>query len=355
MKEKPPGFSLRLSRVTKKLGAFQLRDISLEIHPGEYFVILGPTGAGKTLLLEIIAGMHSPDAGEVWLGGENITTWPPEKRRFGFVYQDYVLFPHLNVRENIVFGLKNRRLPRIQIKKELDYVAALLGIAHLLERFPATLSGGEQQRVALARALITKPRILLLDEPLSALDPCTKEMLRCELKRLHRNTGTLTIHVTHDFEDAIFLGERVGVMAGGCMLQVGAPDDVFARPRTEMVASFVGAENIFRSEIVVRGGKKYVVLGQTMLLVETDLVGRVGFSIRPEHVLVSTTPQNENCLPGKVLAVYPKGLLARVIIDVGGESLVALVVVRENNHCSLDPGDIVFCSIPPTAINVFSQ
>ncbi|MBC7326225.1 MAG: ATP-binding cassette domain-containing protein, partial [Moorella sp. (in: Bacteria)] len=249
---------MRLFRITKKTGEFQLRDISLEVLPGEYFVILGPTGAGKTVLLEVIAGMHAPDAGEIWLGEENITAWPPEKRRFGFVYQDYALFPHINVRENIVFGLKNKKLPPGEINRELEAVISLLGIAHLLQRFPYTLSGGEQQRVALARALIMKPRVLLLDEPLSALDPCTKEMLQQELKGLHQLTGTLTIHVTHDFEEAFFLADRVGIIEQGCLLQVGPAEEVFTRPRTAAVARFVGAENIYKGEIILRGGRKYV-------------------------------------------------------------------------------------------------
>ncbi|MBC7341871.1 MAG: ABC transporter ATP-binding protein [Clostridia bacterium] len=352
MKERASRQCLKLSHITKRVGSFQLRNISLEIFSGEYFVILGPTGAGKTILLEVIAGMHSLDAGEIWLGEENITTWPPEKRRFGFVYQDYALFPHLNVRENIVFGLKNRRLPTKRIKKELDDIVTLLGIAHLLPRFPCTLSGGEQQRVALARALIMKPQVLLLDEPLSALDPCTKEMLQQELKRLHQITGTLTIHVTHDFEEALFLAERIGVIERGCLLQVGSAQEVFSSPKMAAVARFVGAENIFSSEIIVRDGKKYVSLGKALLEVKTDLTGRVDFSIRPEHILVSTSPQAENCLPGKILAVYPKGLFTRIIVD-GGERLVALVAARENNHHPLLPGSKVFCHIPPDAINVF--
>ncbi|MGI9862472.1 ATP-binding cassette domain-containing protein [Moorella naiadis] len=352
MREGLPAPSLRLSRISKKMGEFQLRDISLEISTGEYFVILGPTGAGKTILLEVIAGMHAPDAGGIWLGEENITAWPPEKRCFGFVYQDYALFPHLNARENIVFGLKNKKLPPGEINRELEAVVSLLGIDHLLRRLPHTLSGGEQQRVALARALIMRPGVLLLDEPLAALDPRTKEALQQELKRLHRLIGTLIIHVTHDFEEALYLGDRVGVMMGGGLLQVGSPEEIFTRPRTAAVARFIGAENIYPSEIILHGGRKCVSLGGVLLQVETDLTGRIGFSVRPEHILVSNLPQPGNCLPGKVLAVYPRGLLARVIID-AGERLVAQVVTRGDRGFSLAPGSTVYCSIPPAAINVF--
>ena len=352
MKERLPARSLRLYRITKKIGEFQLRNISLEFFPGEYFVILGPTGAGKTVLLEVIAGMHTLDAGEIWLGGENITFWPPEERLFGFVYQDYALFPHLSVRENIIFGLKNKGLPLAAIVQELNAVTAMLGIAHFLERFPYTLSGGEQQRVALARALIMKPRVLLLDEPLSALDPCTKETLQQELKRLHQLTGTLYIHVTHDFEEAFFLADRVGVIDQGRLLQVGSTVEVFSRPRTAAVARFVGAENIYQSEIILRDGRKYVTLGEALLQVETDLTGRAGFSIRPEHIQVNSLRQPGNCLPGKVVSVYPKGFYSKVIID-AGERLVAIIVARENNFCPLFPGSLVYCSIAAGVINVF--
>ncbi|OIQ08071.1 glycine betaine/carnitine/choline transport ATP-binding protein OpuCA [Moorella thermoacetica] len=206
--------------------------------------------------------------------------------------------------------------------------------------------------MALARALVMNPGVLLLDEPLSALDPWTKEALQQELKRLHRLTCAMIIHVTHDFDEALYLGDRIGVLMGGSLLQVGSPEEIFTRPRAEAVARFVGAENIYHSEIILHGGRKYVSLGGALLQVETDLTGRAGFSIRPEHVLVIGSPQPENCLAGKVLAVYPRGLLTRVIID-AGERLVALVVAREDRGVSLVPGSTIYCIIPPAAINVF--
>ncbi|HHP50466.1 MAG TPA: ATP-binding cassette domain-containing protein [Moorella mulderi] len=162
---------LTLEGIAKKLGDFSLKEIFLEVKPGEYFVILGPSGAGKTVLLEILAGIYPPDQGKIWLGERDITHWPPEKRRFGFVYQDHALFPHLTVEGNIGFGLRDSRLNPLQRKQKIRETADLLGIAHLLSRQPHTLSGGESQRVALARALITRPPVLLLDEPLSSLDP----------------------------------------------------------------------------------------------------------------------------------------------------------------------------------------
>lgn len=352
MKERMQGCSLKLSRINKKIGGFQLQDISVEIFSGEYFVILGPTGAGKTTLLEVIAGIHTPDFGEIWLGEKNITSLPPEKRRFSFVYQNYALFPHLNVRENIVFGLKNKGIAPALVKQELENITTLLGISHLLERFPHTLSGGEKQRVALARALIMKPEVFLLDEPLSALDPSTKEVLQKELKRLHQLTNTIFIHVTHDFEEALFLGDRIGVMIEGSLLQVGPPKEIFTNPQTAAVARFVRAENIYESEIIYKAGKKYVRLGSVLMEINSNLTGRVGFSIRPEYILVSNLPQQENSLPGKVIEICPKGLFVKIIIDVG-ERLVAMVPTREDALGSLFPGGTIYCSIPPAAINVF--
>ncbi|MCL6446623.1 MAG: ATP-binding cassette domain-containing protein [Armatimonadetes bacterium] len=297
----PEAGKLRLSGVTKKIGGFSLQDISLEVAPGEYFVVLGPTGAGKTVLLETVAGIHSVDAGEIWFDGVNITAWPPEQRRFGFVYQDYVLFPHLNVKQNIAFGARVNRWSKNGLEKKIEDIAALLGISHLLRRFPGTLSGGEQQRVALARALVTEPQILLLDEPLAALDPRNREALQQELRQLHKIAGTLTLQVTHDFEEAFFLADRIAVLDGGRLLQVGPPEEIFARPRSAAAARFVGAENIFTGEIICRDGKKFVRLDGALLEVNTGLSGPVGFSVRPEDILLNNSPQPGNCLRGKIL------------------------------------------------------
>lgn len=345
--------ALRLQGINKRLGNFHLKDLSLEIGPGEYFVLLGPTGAGKTLLLEIIAGIHPVDTGEIWLGGVNLTHLPPEKRRCGFVYQDYALFPHLTVRKNIAFGLKVNRVPAPEAEKRVEEMAALLGITHLLSRFPRTLSGGEQQRVALARALVVKPQVLLLDEPLAALDPRTKEALQRELQRLHRATGTLTVHVTHDFEEAFFLADRLGIIDHGELLQVGSPQEIFSRPSSARVAAFLGTENIYRSEVIYTNGKAFVRLGQALLEVETSLRGPVGISIRPEAIILSSRPQSRNCLAARVLTVHRRGLFLKVAVEAAGEKLTVLVPPREAESFAQARDGRVYCCIPPAAINTF--
>jgi len=249
------------------LEEFRLCDINLDITDGEYFIVLGPTGAGKTVLLETIAGLHQPRKGRILLAGEDVTHAPPERRGTGFVYQDYALFPHLSVAGNIAFGLRLRRMGRGVIEERVTAIGRLLGIEHLLHHMPGTLSGGEAQRVALARALVVEPRLLLLDEPLSALDPETREALQRELGRIHQELGTTTIHVTHDFEEAVALGDRIAVLKAsplralarredrvgdsrreGRIVQVGTPEEIFRRPANEFVARFVGVRNIFRGE-----------------------------------------------------------------------------------------------------------
>ncbi len=239
---------LKLQNVYKQLGEFHLKDINLEINSGEYFVILGPTGTGKTVVLELIAGMYHPDRGEIYFENENWLNTCPEHRGIGFVYQDYELFPHLTVKENIIFGLKIRKYSSTVINKKLNEMVEMFGIGHLLDRYPSTLSGGEQQRTALARALITSPKILLLDEPLSALDPRSKEVFQQELKRIHQTLKTTTLHVTHDFNEAMYLADRIGVMRNGEIAQVGTPEEIFRRPKDTFVASFVGIKNSLKVE-----------------------------------------------------------------------------------------------------------
>jgi len=221
---------ISIRNLSVDLGDFQLRDLSLEIASGEFFILMGPTGAGKTILLEAIIGLVPVAGGEIFLDGDRITHLPPEKRQIGIVYQDYALFPHLTVRENIAFGRRFQAAAGVKNSELPADLLATLELEPLLSRYPGTLSGGEQQRVALARALAVSPRVLLLDEPLSALDPRFREELRHYLRLLHRQTGTTFLMVTHDFAEALALAERLAVINRGRLEQAGTPEEIFRQP-----------------------------------------------------------------------------------------------------------------------------
>ncbi|MCQ4922446.1 ATP-binding cassette domain-containing protein [Tissierella carlieri] len=220
---------LEIKNIQLKLGRFVLNNIDLKINLGEYFVILGPSGSGKTVLLETIAGLYTPDSGKILYNKNDIILLPPEKRDIGFVYQDYELFPHMTVEDNIIFGLKIRGMNKKIISEKLYKLVSMLKIEHLLKRYPNKLSGGEKQRVALARAIIILPKILLLDEPLSALDIMIKPTLQQEIKNIHKEFKSTIIHVTHDIEEAIFLADRIGIMSDGNLLKVLESDEISNR------------------------------------------------------------------------------------------------------------------------------
>ena len=339
---------------------FSLR-VDLHVKKGEYFVILGPTASGKTLLLELIAGFYYPDGGNITIDGRDVTDLPPEKRDVGFVYQDYSLFPHLNVEENIEFSLKLKKTPIDARRQKVEAIMELLGISHLAHRYSITLSGGEQQRVALARAVVAKPRTFLLDEPLSALDNRTQNMLRDELKRIHHEAGLTTIHVTHDQTEAMVLADRIGVMMGGIIVQVGTPEEVFSKPVSDEVASFVGVENILNGRIVsntndlatIDAGDGHMI-DAVSDYAEGDMVR---ICLRPEDVTIA--PDNDpsrkssarNCFTGKVTRITPFGAMVRLEINCGFP-LMVLITKRSANELGLGVGSGIVASFKATAVHL---
>ncbi len=244
---------IRVEDICVTLGRFSLDRISLSVGRGECAVLLGPTGTGKTVLLETIAGIHRPKSGRILINGEDVTRARPSGRGLGVVYQDYALFPHMTVFKNIGYGLKMRGLSTAKIAGRVKDMAKFMEISRLLERRPGRLSGGEQQRVALARAIVTNPNALLLDEPLSALDKATRSRLRLELKKIHEKLGITILHITHDLTDAFFLADRMAVMENGKILQADTPENMLASPASRTVARLVGIDNLIEGSITNPG------------------------------------------------------------------------------------------------------
>ena len=346
---------ISLSNICKDLGEFVLRDVSLEIEQGEYFMILGPTGSGKTILLETIAGVYRPDSGRILLNGVDVTFLPPRERNVGMVYQDYMLFPHLTVEQNIAFGLRFMKTAPADGKGSVRRLAELLGVDALLHRYPGTLSGGEQQRTAIARALIVEPDVLLLDEPLSALDARTREKLRDELLRLHRLTRTTIVHVTHGFDEAFLLGSRMAIMNQGRVEQVGEPTEVFRRPGSRFAAEFLGMGNLFKGDSVVENGISRVRIEETELVSAVHLPGRVHASVRPEHILLSLAPfesSARNAFSGPIRRILDNGTTLQVTVDIG-VPMTAALTRRSFEDMALTEGKTVHLTFKAADVHLF--
>jgi len=348
---------IALENVSHEWGDFSLKNVSFSINNGEYFVILGPTAAGKTLILETIAGFYIPRRGKIFLKGKNSTHIQPERRNIGFVYQDYSLFPHMTVKENIAFGLKMRKFPKKEVENRVKSIMNSMHISYLKDRFPSTLSGGEQQRVALARALVVDPDILLLDEPLSALDPRTQESLREELRRIHEVRGTTTIHVTHNQGEALALADRIGVIMNGEVIQVDTPYKVFNEPVSEEMAIFVGVENIVKGKIISsEDGVAQVQVENYQIRALSNLTeGEVHVFIRPENIVLSKAKLESsarNSVIGKITKITRFGATFRVYMDNG---LSALVTKQAIEELGLNVGENVYASFKATAIHLIKR
>jgi ABC-type Fe3+/spermidine/putrescine transport system ATPase subunit len=324
---------LSLKGIGLKFQKFALQDISFDVEQGSYFVLVGPTGAGKTMLLEAVAGLQASYTGGISLNGRDITRLPPEQRGIGMVYQDYALFPHLSVRQNIGFGLRVRKQSSLRIHQKVLEMAALVRVEHLLDRRIDKLSGGEKQKVALARALALEPAVLLLDEPLGALDPETREVLRDELKRLHRRLHATIIHVTHDFQEAISLADKVAVLGEGRLQQVGAPSEVFRKPATVFVARFTMSKNILPGEIITIGCVQQFVAGELAFNVTAHAVGSCFAVIRPEDIRIAFQPVQSTgyeCFVGTIAGVTDLG--ATVSIEVNVPPVITCMVSRTTHE-----------------------
>ena len=301
---------LRLEGISKRFGnVVALEPSDLTVEPGLLVSLLGPSGCGKTTTLRIIAGFEAPDSGQVLIDGRDMSLLPPNKRGLGMVFQNYSLFPHMTVGENIAFGLKMTRVPGAEIRRRVGEMLELVHLPGFEERYPYQLSGGQQQRIALARSLVTRPSVLLLDEPLGALDKNLRENMQFELRRIQKTLGTTTILVTHDQEEALTLSDRVVVMNHGRILQTGSPNEVYEYPRTRFVSEFLGTSNLFvgtlsrgdgaHFELSVRHGGDATVLRARHA--EAAGEGPAMIAVRPEKIVLSErAPERGNVLRGAV-------------------------------------------------------
>src|SRR5262244_1338857 len=302
--------AVHVSGLRKKYGdVLAVADVELVIRPGEFFTLLGPSGSGKTTLLRLIAGFERPDAGKVELGGGDVTGVPPYARNVNTVFQDYALFPHMTVGQNIEYGLRVRRVPRAERREKVDGALEMVRLPGLGDRKPAQLSGGQRQRVALARAIVNEPQVLLLDEPLGALDLKLRQEMQLELLRVQREVGITFIYVTHDQEEALTMSDRIAVLNHGGIEQIGGPVEVYEQPRTPFVAGFIGVSNLIERE-----GHTITVRPEKLILIEED---------EPEQ-------SGAHAEPGQVRDVIYAGVLTRYVVDLdaGGE----LVVNRQNTE-----------------------
>lgn len=342
--------SIRVENLSVDLGLFHLRNINLTLESGDFFALMGPTGAGKSVLLEALVGLVPIVEGDIFINDRKITNLPPEQRGISIVYQDYALFPHLTVFDNIRYGL------RFQLNKKsaapIDDLVARLNLNHLLQRYPETLSGGEQQRVALARALAVSPDILLLDEPLSALDPNFRQDLRAHLKTLHQMSAATFLMVTHDFSEALSLAQRAAVMNQGRLEQVGNIEDIFCRPTSTMVADFVGMKNLFKVEFSGAGARA----GGVDFKVGREAVNGQGYiAIRPEDLILSKEPlvsSLQNSFAGRVVAIRSHGFFYEV--DFAVNSLIFTAVITSHAFFDLEPAIDAgfFLSFKATAVHL---
>jgi iron(III) transport system ATP-binding protein len=281
------GAALEITGLAKRYGDHSALDgVSLQVAGGEFFTLLGPSGCGKTTLLRCVAGFVRPDAGRILCDGTRLDTVAAHARDIGMVFQNYAIFPHLSVLENVAYGLRARRVPPAELARRVDEALALVELTALAHRMPGQLSGGQQQRVALARALVVRPRLLLMDEPLSNLDARLRVAMRGEIRRIQRELGITTLYVTHDQEEALAISDRLAVMQAGRVEQTGTPWDVYAQPRTPFVGRFVGLSNAVEGRVVARNGRRVTVeVGDLQLDGDTDLAdARLLAVFRPEAV-----------------------------------------------------------------------
>jgi len=356
--------AVALEGIAKRFGVFiALRGVSLSVEPGEFVCFLGPSGCGKTTLLRIIAGLERQNAGAVMMAGRDVSSLPPSERNYGIVFQSYALFPNLTVARNVGYGLETRKVGRAAIDARVDELLTLVGLRHHRDKYPAQLSGGEQQRIALCRALAPSPALLLLDEPLSALDARVRQSLRHEIRALQRRLGITTIMVTHDQEEALAMADRIVVMNHGVVEQVGPPVEVYTRPRSPFVARFVGQMNFLAATAGARpgtarlGGAEISYLPAQADGAEAAPGEALTLAIRPEEIVVGPAAQTApNRLVTRIRSVQFLGSFTRLVLTVPGDGDTVLecdVAANAFAELGVKEGDELPLALRSDALRVF--
>ena len=351
---------VELRQITKRFGAFEaLQCTNLEIKAGEFMTFLGPSSCGKTTCLRLISGFDAPTSGQIFIDGRDVTWDPPYRRDVNQVFQSYALFPHLTIYENIAFGLRMKRVSAPEIKKRVDRVIQMTSLEAFIDRKPAQMSGGQRQRVALARAIICEPKVLLLDEPLSALDAKLRAQMRIELKLLQKKLGITFIFVTHDQEEALAMSDRVAVINEGRVEQIGSVHEIYYQPATRFVASFIGETNIIQAEVIgtdathtlcrLEGG-----LPLHIPISPTPVGSKILLSLRPEKIrLHRADPRGMNSFPARITMEVFKGAVDDLtLVTEGGLELRALLANDGQTELDFHEGESAFACIQPEDINI---
>jgi multiple sugar transport system ATP-binding protein len=356
--------TVKLINITKRFGdVVAVNKVTLHINDGEFFCLLGPSGSGKTTILRLIAGLEVPDEGDIYIDDKRVNNVHPKDRDVAMVFQSYALYPHMSIYENIAFPLLMRRkklgLTHDEIRKRVYEVAQLLRIKHLLDRKPSQLSGGEQQRVALARAIVRKPKVFLMDEPLSNLDAKLRLYMRGELRKLQKELGVTTIYVTHDQVEAMATADRLAVINKGSVMQAGTPEELYSKPANTFVAGFIGVPpmNLINATIISREGKYVLKTNDTIIPIDSGLLNKViesGFGpdvtlgVRPEDIVISKEPEI-NSIKGTVVVTEVLG--SETIINVKlGESLLRAKVLGRVRY---DTGELIYIVFKQSKIHLF--
>jgi spermidine/putrescine transport system ATP-binding protein len=348
------GGSIELSGLTKRFGEIAVDNIDLSVASGEFFSLLGPSGCGKTTTLRLIAGFEQPTSGKILLDGIDVSDVPPHRRNVNTVFQSYALFPFLSVSDNVAFGLRHRKLDKADLKRRVGDALELVKMTSFARRRPGQLSGGQQQRVALARALVLNPAVLLLDEPLGALDAKLRRSLKIELKALQERVGITFLYVTHDQEEALTMSDRLAVMNAGRIVQIGTPRQVYEEPAEAYVADFLGAANLMEVEVISAGALRIGDFGLATERCEAG-PGSAHAVIRPERVRIEPHGSpGDNRVPAMVERVVFLGAATQVMLRLAPGAPLQALVQNDGEHPDLTQGTPVHAYLPPDALRVLA-